>query len=61
VSVTAGGWEGGGGERERERERERELQGQDELKGKMFATLNMHLVLLPLSDPNCELSMNCSG
>ena len=44
VSVTAGG-KGG------------ELQGQDELKGKKFATLHVHLMLLPVSDPNCELSM----
>jgi len=34
-----------------------ELQGRDELKGRMFATVHMHLMLLPLSDPNCELSM----
>ena len=50
VSVTEEKGGGGG-------ERERELLGQNELKGKMFVTVHMHLMLLPLSNPTCELSM----
>jgi hypothetical protein len=44
-------------ERGWERKRERAMQAQDELKGKVFATLHMRLMLLPLSDQDSELLM----